>query len=460
VGLPSLSEQRSTSEAHPFSIPMTTRFETRAADWLSVEEALRRVLAGAEPLEAESVQLTGSLGRALAQGAFATVTLPPWDNSAMDGYAVRHLDLSGASSSSPIPLQVVGEVRAGDSPERALGQGEAIRIMTGAPIPPGADAIVRVEDTDAEVDPGRVRVFSSPVRGADIRPGGQDMVAGEEVLPAGTTIGPGQVGLIAATGGDRAMVHRRPRVAVVSSGDEIASTLEFERVLAGKALPETNSPTLAAAIRGAGGIPLPLGIARDTRESILEKVARARAERADVLVTSGGASMGEFDLFKRVLADQGFELDFWRVKMRPGTPFSFGHLPALDGAARMAVFGLPGNPASSFVTFQVLCRPYLLRLAGHRRIYRPVVMARAGEPLRSPGHLTHFFRVTLTGDPALPVALLTGTQTSGLVRGQGLADGLAVLPEGTPEIREGEDLRVILLDDFGLGGDEPGFLAV
>ena len=435
-----------------------TPFETLPPDWLSLEEAMRRVLAGAKPLGAEMVSLGGSLGRALAQGAIATATLPPWDNSAMDGYAVRHQDLSGGSPSSPILLRVVGEVRAGDSSGQALEKGEAIRIMTGAPVPPGADAIVRVEDTDAEADPGRVRVYSSPDPGKDIRPAGQDMVQGQEVLPAGTTIGSGQVGLLAATGADRVMVHRRPRVAILSSGDEIASAGDFHRVLAGEAIPETNSPTLAAAVQAAGGLPIRLGIARDNEESILGMVAQARAEEADVLITSGGASMGEYDLFKRVLDRQGFELDFWRVKMRPGTPFSFGSLPAEEGSTSMPVFGLPGNPASSFVTFQLFCRPYLLRLAGHHRIYRPVLMAQAGETLRSPGNLTHFFRVTLKGDPAFPVATPTGSQTSGLVQSQGLAHGLALLPEGKPEVREGESLRVILLDDFGLGGDGPGFL--
>ncbi len=440
------------------SCPGMTRFETRPPDWLALEEALRRVLARAKPLEAEMVPLAGSLGRALAQGVVAKATLPPWDNSAMDGYAVRHEDLSESSPSSPTLLRVVGEIRAGDSAGRALAKGEAIRIMTGAPVPPGADAIVRVEDTDAEAESGRVRVYSSPGLGRDIRPSGQDMLEGQEVLPTGATIGSGQVGLLAATGSDQVLVHRRPRVAILSNGDEIASAGEFHRVSAGEAIPETNSPTLAAAVRAAGGLPLPLGIARDNEESILGKVAQARAEEADVLITSGGASMGEYDLFKRVLEDQGFELDFWRVKMRPGTPFSFGSLPPEEGAAPMPVFGLPGNPASSFVTFQIFCRPYLLRLAGHHRIYRQVLMARAGETLRSPGNLTHFFRVTLKGDPAFPVATPTGSQTSGLVQSQGLAQGLALLPEGEPEVREGESLRVILLDDFGLGGDGPGFL--
>ncbi len=439
-----------------------TQFETRAPDWLSVQDAIGRVLAQARPLEPEVVPFRESLGRALAENITATATLPPWDNSAMDGYAVRHQDLTDASPSAPVRLKVVGGIKAGDSGKEAVGAGEAIRIMTGAPVPEGADAVVRVEDTDAEATPGEVRIFSAPESRKDIRPGGQDMRKGDEILVAGTTIGPGQIGLLAATGTQAITVRRQPRVAVLSNGDEIASISEFHRVVAGEAIPETNSPTLAAAVAGAGAVPLPLGIARDTKESILEKVDQAREGGADVLLTSGGASMGEFDLFKRVLDDEGMELDFWRVKMRPGTPFSFGFLPGKDGEkdgeTPMAVFGLPGNPASSFVTFQILCRPYLLSVAGHSRVHRPVVIARAGEPLRSPGGLTHFFRVTLHGDPAIPDARLTGSQTSGLVRGQGLAGGLAVVPEGITEIPEGESVRVVLLDDFGLGGDRPGFL--
>jgi molybdopterin molybdotransferase len=435
-----------------------TQFEFRPADWLAVGEALRRVMRSSTPLGTEETTPEDALGRALANPVAATATLPPWDNSAMDGYAVRHQDLAEASSASPIVLNVIEDVPAGHRAVRALEKGEAIRIMTGAPMPPGADAVVRVEDTDAEAEAGRVVVFVRPEEGTDIRPGGQDMSEGEEVLPIGTSVGPGQIGLLYATGSKRVRVFRRPRVGILSNGDEIAAPDEFQRVRDGEAIPETNSPTLAAAVRRIGGIPIPLGIAEDTAESIVEKVSRARSEGADVLITSGGASMGEHDLIKRVLDDLGFELDFWRVRMRPGTPFSFGTLRGLGDAPPLPVFGLPGNPASSFVTFQVFCRPYLLRLAGHSRIYRPVLLATAGEDFRSPAHLTHFFRVTLEGDPAQPVAKSAGPQTSGLVRGQGLAHGLAVVPEGKELLKEGEVVRVVLLDDLGLGGDAPGFL--
>jgi molybdopterin molybdotransferase len=436
-----------------------TEFETRSPDWLSLTDALDRVLAAAEPLATEEVELPEASGRALAQDVFAAATLPPWDNSAMDGYAVRHGDLLDASERNPVSLRVLGEIKAGDLAGRALGPGEAMRIMTGAPMPTGADTVVRVEDTDAEEVPGTVRVRHSPGRGDDIRPGGQDMLEGERLLTPGTTVGPGQIGLLAAAGARRVLVHRRPTVAILSNGDEIAPQDAFHRVLAGKAVPETNGPTLAAAVKTLGGVPLPLGIAEDRRESILQKVLEARDRRVDVLVTSGGASMGEYDLFKRVLDELGFELDFWRVKMRPGTPFSFGTLPSVGegGSGPIRVFGLPGNPASSFVTFQLFCRPFLLRLAGHRRIHRQVIRARAREEFRSPEHLTHFFRVRLDGDPALPEATMTGPQTSGLVKGQALAQGLAVVPEGVQIVGPGEPLRVILLDEYGHPSDHPAF---
>jgi molybdopterin molybdotransferase len=434
-----------------------TQFELRTPDWLSVKDALHRVLSHASPLEEQAVPLAEALGRALALPVKAGAHLPPWDNSAMDGYAVRSQDVEGASRKAPRSLTVVGETRAGEVAARALGAGEAIRIMTGAPIPPGADSVIRVEDTDAEGAGGLVKVFSDSDLGRNIRPGGQDMQEGEEVLQAGTTVGAGPMGLLFATGLRNVRVRRRPRAAILSNGDELATHEEFHRVAAGKGIPETNSPTLAAAATLAGAEPILLGIARDDPEEILRKVGQAVESGADALFTSGGASLGEKDLIKRVLLDAGLELEFWRVKMRPGTPFSFGRIKT-PGKPDLPVFGLPGNPASSFVTFQIFGRPFLMALAGHRRVHRPVVIGVAAEPLRSPHHLTHFFRVTFEGDPARPKVRLTGSQTSGLVRGQGLAQGLAVVPEGVEEVPEGGSLRVILLDDLGLGTSEAGYL--
>jgi molybdopterin molybdotransferase len=436
-----------------------TRFESRRPDWLSVGEALRRVLARAEPLETESLPLGAALGRALAQAVHAPWTLPPWDNSAMDGYAVRSRDLAGASRSNPALLRVVGETSAGGGPGPGISIGEAIRIMTGAPVPPGADAVVRVEDTDAEDVPGEVRVFSPSHPGRHIRPRGEDILEGELLLQEGATLGPGQVGLLAAAGVQGVSAHRLPRVGILASGDELEAPGDFARVLAGRALPESNSPTLAAAVILAGGLPVPLGIARDTPTSILEKLEEGRREGVDVLVTSGGASMGERDLLKRVMEGAGFRLDFWRVKMRPGTPFSFGHLPPGPGGRPVPVFGLPGNPASSFVTFQVLGRPFVRRLAGHRRVHGPVLTARAGEVLESSVGMTHFLRVVLRPGPSWNEAFLAGPQGSGLVRSQALCHGLAVIPEGADLVPEGGTVRVLLLDDFGSGSPDAEYLS-
>jgi molybdopterin molybdotransferase len=434
-----------------------TQFEKRTPDWLSARDAVKRVLSKAIPLEAETVSIPEALGRALARGVLARASLPPWDNSAMDGYAIRGEDASGATRQAPVTLEVVGETRAGEVAGQALRTGEAIRIMTGAPIPPGADSVIRVEDTDAEGTSGRVKIFADTDVGRHIRPGGQDMHAGEELLPPHTTVGPGQLGLLYASGASTVDVHRRPRVAVLSNGDELAAPGDFQKVLSGRGIPETNSPTLAAELTMAGAVPLRLGIARDNAQDILAKVEEAREGGADALITSGGASMGEMDLFKRVLAEAGFSLDFWRAKIRPGTPFSFGFLTA-SGEKPLPVFGLPGNPASSFVTYQIFCRPFILRLAGHERVHRPVVMGYAAQDLVSPVHLTHFFRVNLEGDPGHPKAILTGPQTSGLIQSQGLAQGLAVVPEGIEKIPQGTPVRVILLDDMGLGGAEAGYL--
>ena len=418
-------------------------FEVRPADWLGVADATRRILAQAEPLEVESAPLLEALGRALAEDVHATATLPPWDNSAMDGYAVRSDDVHGAGRERPVPLRVVGLIRAGELPSRPVRAGEAIRIMTGAPLPAGADSVVRVEDTDAETDPGTVRVLDDRDAGRNLRPGGEDMRAGDLVLREGSTIHPGTVGVLAALGLQSVDVHRRPRVAVLTTGDELRTPERYDDVRAGAGVPESNGPMTSAAVLAAGGVPVPLGIAPDEGEAIRSAVRRAVG--ADALVTVGGASMGEADLVKRVLDEEGFRQDFWRVRMRPGSPFGFGHLVDPDGA-RMAVFGLPGNPSSAFVTFELFVRPFLLRLAGHRDVLRPRLGCVAGERLTGAVDLTVFARVHVDMGSAPPLVTTTGPQGSGLVGGLASATGLAVLPEGVGEIEAGEPVQVVLLD--------------
>ena len=424
-----------------------TRFEARAADWLGVEEARARILRLAAPLGEERVALLDSVGRALAEQIVATATLPPWDNSAMDGYAVRGADIEHAGSSEPVVLRVVGLVRAGGAPGPTVGRGEAVRIMTGAPLPPGADTVVRVEDTDAEATQGRVSVLRGRDRGRNVRPGGRDMRPGDRLLEVGDTIGPGTVALLAAAGRDTVTVHRAPTVAILATGDELRTSERYEDVRRGAAIPESNGPMLAAMARTAGALALPLGIAADDPADLRDRIGAAA--HADVLVTVGGASMGEADLVKRVLDELGFTLDFWRVRMRPGSPVSFGWLAR--GDRRQPVFGLPGNPASAFVTFEVFVRPFLRALAGHRRVLRPVVSCACGESMTAAVGLTHFLRVTLDGSDGRTSVRLAGPQGSGLVSSLARADGLAIVPEDVERLEVGESVAVMLLDPGAAG---------
>ena len=422
-------------------------FESRGADWLTVEEAQARVFGQAVPLEVERVPLADAVGHALAEQLTATATLPPWDNSAMDGYAVRAEDVENASRSDPVRLTVVGVVRAGQPPDAELGPGQAVRIMTGAPIPAGADTVIRVEDSDAEAEGGVVQILEARDRGRHIRGAGRDMLEGESLLAPGHTITPGATGLLAAAGCETVPVHRQPTVAILTTGDELRAADRYQDVRAGRGIPNSNGPMLSAMTRATGAHPVDLGVARDDREDLLRRIRTGTA--CDVLVTVGGASMGDADLVKRVLDELGFEQDFWRVRMRPGSPVGFGWLP--QGEHRQPVFGLPGNPASAFVTFEIFVRPFLLALAGHHRTLRRRVTCCLSHTLQVPAALTHYQRVALSDTPEGLVAGLTGPQGSGLVSGLASTDGLAVIPEDVDVVKPEDDLEVILLDDAPAG---------
>jgi len=423
--------------------PSPTRFEARPADWLSLDEAQSRIFMGVSRLPAEVVDVQDSLGRALAEDLEATATLPPWDNSAMDGYAVIGEDIADASPATPVVLAVTATLRAGEVRGAPVEPGHAIRIMTGAPVPPGADSVVRVEDTDAEADPGSVRILGNRDRGRNIRPAGADMRVGDVVLLAGQVVTPGTVAALSSLGLTSVPVVRRPSVAILTTGDELRTPEQYADVRTGAGVPDSNGPMLSAAVAHASAIPIRLASARDDEHDLRERIENAAD--ADVLVTVGGASMGEADLVKRVLDELGFEQSFWRVRMRPGSPFGFGWLPRAGG--KQPVFGLPGNPSSAFVTFELFVRPFLLALAGHRHILRRTVRCIAGEPLTGPENLTCWLRVGL--DPAShpPEVTLVGPQGSGLVRTLSAAHGLAMLPVGTREIAKGEPVDVMLIDD-------------
>jgi molybdopterin molybdotransferase len=422
---------------------VTPDFESRSADWLGVTEALERILGAASPLLPEQLPLSEVRGYALAEDVVAEATLPPWTNSGMDGYAVKAVDIRGAAESAPVTLRVVDRVRAGEPPGRAIGAGEATRIMTGAPIPPGADSVVRVEDTDREASSGVVLVLDDRDAGQNLRPAGQDMHRGEQLLARGHSITPGTVGVLAATGRATALVHRRPRVAVLTTGDELRDPDRFDDVRSGRGVPNSNGPMIGAMVAAAGGQPVALGNAVDDASALRNRLESGAD--ADVLVTLGGASMGEADLVKRVLDGMGYRPDFWRVRMRPGSPFGFGWLPR--GTRQQPVFTLPGNPTSAFVTFEVFVRPFLRRLAGHSESSRRRVVCRAAEPIRAPARLTYFLRVELTGGGQDTRARLTGPQGSGLVSGLARARGLAVIEEDVPAVEEGEEVLVMLIED-------------
>jgi molybdopterin molybdotransferase len=314
-----------------------------------------------------------------------------------------------------------------------------------------------VEDTDAEAGAaGVVEVRQPSPRGMSVRPRGQDVSAGEVVLGAATTLTPGALALAAAAGHARLPVIRAPRVAVLSSGDELRSADDFDDVMAGLAVPESNGPALVASVRASGAAALGMGIARDDERDIREKVGAALG--ADVLITSGGASVGEADLLKRVLETMGLQIDFWRVRIRPGSPFSLGRLPR-EGGGYLPVLGLPGNPASAFVTFQLFVRPLILTLAGHRWVHRRVITATAAETLESTPRLTHFHRIVLSGPPEAREVRLAGHQASGLVRSLAVAHGLAVVPEGRAAVHAGDPVEVILLDDAPGASDSAGYRA-
>ena len=431
-------------------------FPSPRADWLTVREAVDRRLAAAVPLPAISTPLSRAAGRVLAEGVVARVDLPPWDNAAMDGYALRGADLPSPIPPQGLAIAVDGEVRAGDPPRDPPPPGWAVRIMTGAPVPEGLDTVIRVEDTDGEAgSPGTVVFRSARDRGRHIRPAGQDMRRGQPLLEPGDWLTPGRMGLLAAAGMDPVRVHPLPNVMILPTGDELRRPREFQDVEAGFAIPESNGPVLEAACRA---LSLPVTLlppAPDDDVALHESLNRTLD--ADVLITLGGASMGTADRVKSVLSERGFELDFWRVKMRPGSPFSFGLLPRTEGVRPLPVCGLPGNPASAFVTFLVLVRPYLLALAGREDRHLPTDTARAGQDLPAHPERTQFVRVRLRRDPDGGwVTDPTGPQGSGLVQSVAAAEALAVVPAGPEGLPTGSPVRILRLDG-GMDQQEQGY---
>ena len=396
---------------------------------LSVAEALEQILSRVKPLPTERVDLVSSLGRVLAEPVRSTRVIPPWPNSSMDGYAIRATDARPGAA-----LTVVGRVVAGAVPDRPIGPGEAMRIFTGAPLPGGADAVVPQEEVEA-AEP-RVTLRGATERGAYVRPAGEDVRAGDLVLEPGTVLGPPEIGLLATLGHGQVEVSRRPRVAVLSTGSELA---DLGTEPGPGQIPNANTYSLLAQVMEAGGVAINLGVAPDRLDVIAERIRRGR--EADVLVSSAGVSVGDLDLVRDALVAAGAVLHLWKVNMRPGKPITFGTL------GDRPVFGLPGNPVSAMVTFELFVRPALLAMQGRRRIGRPRVHAIAADRIANHGSRWGYLRVSLEEREGRWRARLTGDQGSGILRSMVAADGLAVVAPDTT-LSAGDEVEVILIRDL------------
>ena len=417
-------------------------------DMLSVEAAYRRIMACFGALETEEKPILDCLGQTLAVPVHSPLSLPPLPNSGMDGYAVRREDISGASEKTPRRLRVIGLVAAGQVSRTWVREGTAIRIMTGAPIPGGADTVVPFEETDelqrraAGELLSEIGIHSDLPRGCNVRPDGEDVRAGQLVLEAGTVIRSSEVGVLAALGMAQAPVIRRPVVAVLSTGDELADPgqpLEDGKIY------DSNGFSVAAGVAAAGGIPRILGIARDNLDDLRAKLEQAAG--ADLLVSSAGVSKGDYDVVKDVLTERG-DMNFWSVRMRPAKPLAFGLLRP-DGAATgraVPMLGLPGNPVSALVAFEMFARPAIRAMLGRRQLARPVVTGTLTAPIHNNDGRRVYARVEVERRDGIFYANPTGPQGSNILTSMSRANGLAVCPEDLPAKAAGETVPIIMLD--------------
>lgn len=417
-------------------------------EMISVEEARERILAFFSRLEVEQRPLIDALGQVIAEDVVAPFDIPPLDNTAMDGYAVRAEDTTGATEAEPRRLKVIADLAAGYVLDTPVGPGEAVRIMTGAPMPPGADAIVPFEETDEPLrDVGQqatkateVAVFKAANKSANIRFRAEDVTAGRPVIEAGRVVRPSEVGVLASIGLAEVPVYRRPVVAILSTGDEI--TAPGEALQPGR-IYDSNAHSVAAMVRKYGGIPRLLGIARDTIDDLTAKIHEGL--HADMIVTSAGVSRGDFDVVKDVLAREG-EIDFWTVRMKPGKPLAFGAFTAPDGR-RVPHLGLPGNPVSSMVSFELFGRPAIFTMMGRSDWERPVVKAITRDRVENSDARRFYARCIVTmGEDGRYHADLTGPQGSGILTSMSAANALTIIPEDMPAAEPGDVIDVMMLD--------------
>jgi len=405
---------------------------------ISVEEALEKVLSCVSVLEGEEKPILQCLGQVLNEDVYSAIDVPPLDNSAMDGYAVKAEDVAGATPSSPVFLDVIGEVKAGDIPKEEVRALTALRIMTGAPLPRGADSVVQFENTDEalrrERPPFQIGILHQVTKGQNVRRAGEDIARGQLVLKRGTVLRPAEIGVLASLGKETIWVIRRPVVAIIATGDELAAL--------GQPLPEgkiynSNSFSAAAQVQRYGGIPQVLGIARDRVKDIKDKIKEALS--ADMLLTSGGVSMGNYDLVKDVLAKQG-EVSFWTVRMKPGKPLAFGMIKGVPH------LGLPGNPVSSMITFELFARPAILKMMGKKNLSKPTIEAILEGRIRNTDGRRIFARAIVSREDDRYLARIVGPQGSGVLTSMSRANGLVIVPEDVETVEEGETVKVLMLD--------------
>ena len=418
---------------------------SHSEDMLSVEEARDKVLALTPVLEAEEVPLLEAQGQVLAEDAVASFDIPPLDNSAMDGYAVRHADIEGATPQRSKLLRVTGYVAAGQIPRTTVSEGTAVRIMTGAPIPPGADTVVPFEETD-EVErsaAGRpideVMVRKGVPRGEFVRRAAEDVAKGDATLVKGAVLRASEIGVLASLGYGSVKVVRRPVIAVLATGDELLEP--GQKPEAGK-IYDSNSYSIAALVKRYGGVPRALGIARDNMDSMGE--ALKRGLEADMLITSAGVSKGDYDMVKDVLAEHG-EIAFWSVRMRPAKPLAFGTLRGLGGR-KVPHLGLPGNPASAMVAFEQLGRPAVLKMMGRTNLEKPAVEAVLEDPIINYDGRRVYARAIVRKINQTYYARLTGPQGSNILTSMARANGLAICPEDLEIMEKGRVAQVQMLD--------------
>ena len=435
----------SHSHAHGHSDSHVHGHSHVAEDMLSVEEAFQRIISCFGPLETEEKPLLECLGQVLAVDIASPLDLPPMANSAMDGYAVRQEDIRNASAAHSSQLDVIGLVAAGMVSSQTVIPGTAIRIMTGAPMPGGADTVVPFEETDemerrASARPlDQIAIRADLPTGSNVRPSGEDVREGQLVLEMGTVVRSAEIGVMASLGLARVKVIRRPLVSILSTGDELVAVgqpLEPGKIY------DSNAASVAASVTASGGLPRILGIARDNLEDMHLKLGEAAG--SDLLITSAGVSKGDYDMVKDVLEQRG-DIDFWSVRMRPAKPLAFGHLRG-DGGAKIPLLGLPGNPVSAMVAFEMFARPAIRTMLGKGRLGRPTLEGVLTGPIHNGDGRRVYARVEVEKRDGTYYATPTGPQGSNILTSMSRANGLAICPADVPAKAAGERVRIIMLD--------------